>query len=194
MWRIPGYGAAGLWRRADTVTVDVVRASRIPESLTPIGYAVEAGLPYKRPFCKVYPHLGPMFMPQVQEIRDLVARMKFIPTRRSCKGKRILFCDDSVVRGTPAQGYVSAHLRLRRAGDPFTARVSAVLYGCKFSIFSRSRSEMDLAARKAIKELEGDRQPNLEKYADPGSGEYKEMGRYHQAENGNHDARVPEAG
>jgi len=161
--------------RRDDVQVDV--AAGIPDSGTAhaIGYAVEAGVPYRRPFVKYTPTWPRSFMPQDQTIRDLVARMKLIPIRELIDGKRLLFCEDSIVRGTQLQDiiqrvfdYGAKEVHMRPACPP-------LVYGCKFLNFSRSRTIMDLASRKAIKELQGDNEDNLEEYADPSSDRYAAM-------------------
>ena len=106
-------------------------------------------------------------MPQKQEHRDLVARMKLIPIRDLIAGQRMLFCEDSIVRGTQLKDTVqrlydcgAMEVHMRPACPP-------LVFGCKFLNFSRSRSEMDLAARRAIKELHGQGEANLKEYADP---------------------------
>jgi amidophosphoribosyltransferase len=108
-------------------------------------------------------------MPQDQATRELVARMKLIPVRELVHGKRLLFCEDSIVRGTQLRDtvqrlydYGAAEIHMRPACPP-------LVFGCKFLNFSRSRSELDLAARRAIHELEGDEPADLGKYADDGS-------------------------
>ena len=114
-------------------------------------------------------------MPQVQEIRDLVAKMKLISINELIQGKRLLFCEDSIVRGTQLKDTIqrlydcgAKEVHMRPACPP-------LVYGCKFLNFSRSRSELDLAARKAIKELEGDGQRDLDQYANCGSDKYCAM-------------------
>ena len=114
-------------------------------------------------------------MPQDQSIRDLVARMKLIPIKDLVAGQRIVFCDDSVVRGTQLRGtfqrlyeYGAREIHLRPACPP-------LVFGCKYLNFSRSRSELDLAARKAIKELESAESHSLDRYADASSDEYAAM-------------------
>ena len=159
----------------DNVDVDMVAG--VPDSGTAhaIGYAVEAGAPYRRPFVKYTPTWPRSFMPQDQTTRDLVARMKLIPIRELIAGKRILFCEDSIVRGTQLQDiiqrvfdYGAEEVHMRPACPP-------LVYGCKFLNFSRSRTVMDLAARKAMKELDGDGNCKPEEYADPSTGRYADM-------------------
>jgi amidophosphoribosyltransferase len=134
-----------------------------------IGYSQERHIPYMRPYVKYTPTWARSFMPQSQDMRDLVAKMKLIPNKAVIEGKRIIFCDDSVVRGTQMQdnvqilyeyGAKEVHLRLA---------CPTLIYPCEFLNFSRSRSTMDLAGRKAIKELEGSDDKCLEKYAKSGS-------------------------
>ena len=155
--------------RNDDVEVDL--AAGIPDSGTAhaIGYANEAGVPYQRPFVKYTPTWPRSFMPQDQSIRDLVARMKLIPIPALIKGRRLLFCEDSIVRGTQLTDiiqrlydYGALEVHMRPACPP-------LIYGCKFLNFSRSRSVLDLAGRTAIKDLEGEDNPNPAEYA--GCGE-----------------------
>ncbi|RKZ10392.1 amidophosphoribosyltransferase [Candidatus Fermentibacteria bacterium] len=161
--------------RRDNTEVDMVAG--IPDSGTghAVGYANYAGIAYRRPFVKYTPTWPRSFMPQKQEQRDLVARMKLIPIRELIQDKRLLFCEDSIVRGTQLQDTVkrlfdagAAEMHMRPACPP-------LIFGCKYLNFSRSRSLMDLAARRAIKELEGTGETVPEAYLDPDSLDYAEM-------------------
>jgi amidophosphoribosyltransferase len=114
-------------------------------------------------------------MPQNQATRDQAARMKLIPIKAPVEGKWLLFRDDSVARGTQLQGtfkriygYGAKEIHLRPA-------CSSLLFGCKYLNFSRSRSEMDLAARRAIVELEGAIPADLSGYCDHRAPEYAAM-------------------
>jgi amidophosphoribosyltransferase len=105
-------------------------------------------------------------MPQDQRVRELVASMKLIPIRDLIAGKRILFCEDSIVRGTQLRdiirrifAYGAKEVHMRPACPP-------LVHGCRYLNFSRSKSEMDLAARRAVRELEGDATARLDEYAD----------------------------
>ncbi len=162
---------------ADQESIEVDCVSGIPDSGTShaIGYAQRSGLRYSRPFVKYTPTWPRSFMPQQQDIRDLVARMKLIPIRELIDGRRILFCDDSVVRGTQLKDtmhrvfeYGAREIHMRPACPP-------LVFGCKYLNFSRSRSELDLAARRAIKEIEGGKDCRLEEYADDTTGKYCAM-------------------
>jgi amidophosphoribosyltransferase len=161
--------------RADDVEVDYVAG--IPDSGIghAIGYAAEAHLPYRRPFVKYTPTWPRSFMPQEQRVRDLVAKMKLIPVQDLIEDKRLLFCEDSIVRGTQLTDIIrrlfdhgALELHMRPACPP-------LMFACKFLNFSRSRSELDLAARKAIVELEGNGNAHLDEYADPNSDRHAAM-------------------
>jgi amidophosphoribosyltransferase len=161
--------------RKDNTPVDLVAG--IPDSGTghAIGYAAERGLPYRRPFVKYTPTWPRSFMPQDQSVRDLVARMKLIPIPNLIEGRRLLFCEDSIVRGTQLKDIIeriyacgAREIHMRPACPPLIAQ-------CKFLNFSRSRSEMDLAGRKAIHEIEGDRPCSRAEYAAAGSEKYCAM-------------------
>ncbi len=159
----------------DTVEVDYVCG--IPDSgiAHAIGYANAKGIPYRRPFVKYTPTWPRSFMPQIQETRDLVAKMKLIPIKELTAGCRLLFCDDSIVRGTQLKDtlqrmydYGAREVHVRPACPP-------LLYGCKYLNFSRSKSEYDLAGRKTVRELEGKEDTDLKEYSDCASAKYKKM-------------------
>ncbi|MGB2754126.1 MAG: amidophosphoribosyltransferase [Phycisphaerae bacterium] len=165
---------AALARREDR-EVDLVAG--VPDSGTghAIGYANETRVPYQRPFVKYTPTWARSFMPQDQRIRDVVARMKLIPIQELIEGKRLLFCEDSIVRGTQLKDIIerlydcgAREVHMRPACPP-------LVYGCKFLNFSRSRSELDLAARTAIVGLDGASDRHVEEYADEGSKRFQAM-------------------
>jgi amidophosphoribosyltransferase len=129
----------------------------IPDSGTShaVGYAHESRVPYTRPFAKYTPTWPRSFMPQRQDVRDLVARMKLIPIQELARGKRLLFCDDSIVRGTQLRSTFRVLYELGAREVHLRIACPPLCYGCRYLNFSRSRSEMDLAARRAAAELEG---------------------------------------
>ena len=140
-----------------------------------LGYAEGKGVPYHRAIAKYTPTWPRSFTPSKQEMRSLVAKMKLIPNRAMLQDKRVLFCDDSIVRGTQLRDNVrvlfdygarEAHVRI--ACPP-------LIYGCPFIGFTASKSDLELITRRIIKELEGDENKNLEKYATTGSPEYERM-------------------
>ena len=153
----------------DNVEVDFV--SGIPDSGIghAIGYAMEREIAYKRAFVKYTPTWPRSFMPQNQSIRDLVARMKLIPVKALIEGKRILFCEDSIVRGTQLKGNVQILFDYGAREVHMRPACPVLVYPCEFLNFSTSRSTLDLAGRKAIKTLEGSEDVDLQTYAASGS-------------------------
>lgn len=140
-----------------------------------LGYAEGKGIPYHRAITKYTPTWPRSFTPSKQELRSLMAKMKLIPNRAMLQDKRIIFCDDSIVRGTQLHdnvkilfdyGAKEVHMRI---GCP------PLIYGCPFIGFTASKSDMELITRQIIKELEGDENKNLDKYATTGSPEYEKM-------------------
>jgi len=159
----------------DDLKVDLVAG--IPDSGTGhgIGYANEAHIPFQRPFVKYTPTWPRSFMPQVQEIRNLVARMKLIPVRELIENKKLMFCEDSIVRGTQLQDTIQRLYRMGADEVHMRPACPPLVYGCKFLNFSRSKSDLDLAGRRAIKELVGKDLPDPSAFIDPDSENYKKM-------------------
>ena len=140
-----------------------------------LGYAEGKGVPYHRAICKYTPTRPRSFTPSRQSMRSLVAKMKLIPNRAMLEGKRLLFCDDSIVRGTQLNDnvrvlfdYGAREVHMRIACPP-------LIYSCPFVGFTASKSDMELITRRIIKELEGDANKNLDKYATTDSPEYKRL-------------------
>ncbi|GLI33831.1 amidophosphoribosyltransferase [Desulforhabdus amnigena] len=169
------YRCGSALARKDDVLVDCV--SGIPDSGIghALGYANEKCIPYMRPYVKYTPTWPRSFMPQNQRMRDLVAKMKLIPVRALIEGKRILFCEDSIVRGTQLQdnvqilydyGVLEVHMR---------PACPTLIFPCEFLNFSTSRSTLDLAGRKAIKEIEGRDDKFLDEYATAGTTKNSDM-------------------
>lgn len=149
----------------------------IPDSGTgmALGYAEGKGVPYHRAINKYTPTWPRSFTPANQEMRSLVAKMKLIPNRAMLQDKRMLFCDDSIVRGTQLSDnvkilydYGAKEVHMRIACPP-------LIYGCPFIGFTSSKSALELITRRIIRELEGDENKNLEKYATTDSPEYQRM-------------------
>jgi len=151
--------------RNDEVEIDCVAG--IPDSGIghAIGYANDKNIPYIRPFIKYTPTWPRSFMPQNQDMRDLVAKMKLIPIRELIEGKRILFCEDSIVRGTQLQDNIQILFDYGALEVHMRPACPTLIYPCEFLNFSTSRSTLDLAGRKAIKELEGADEKDLDQYA-----------------------------
>ena len=151
--------------REDDVEIDHVAG--IPDSGTghAIGYANERNIPYTRPFTKYTPTWPRSFMPQDQSVRDLVAKMKLIPIRELIEGKKILFCEDSIVRGTQLQDNIQVLFDYGASEVHMRPACPTLIYPCDFLNFSTSQSTLDLAGRKAIKELEDADDKFLDEYA-----------------------------
>lgn len=140
-----------------------------------LGYSEGKGVPYHRAVSKYTPTWPRSFTPSNQELRNLVAKMKLIPNRTMMTGKRLLFCDDSIVRGTQLKDnvkmlfdYGAKEVHMRIACPP-------LIYGCPFLGFSSSKTDLELITRRVIKDLEGDENKDLEKYADPDSLQHRRM-------------------
>ena len=169
------YRCGAALARNDKVKPDIVAG--IPDSGTAhgIGYANESKCFYGRPFVKYTPTWPRSFMPQDQKIRDEVARMKLIPIEELIEGKSILFCDDSIVRGTQLKDTVKG--LYERGAKEVHMRVACppLLFGCKYLNFSRSKSDLDLAGRRAIKDVFGETYPIKDDYLDQNSDKFKKM-------------------
>jgi len=169
------YRCGAALARNDDVKPDIVAG--VPDSGTAhgIGYANEAKCFYGRPFMKYTPTWPRSFMPQDQTIRDEVARMKLIPIKELIEGKKLLFCEDSIVRGTQLKDTVKG--LYERGAKEVHMRVACppLLFGCKFLNFSRSKSDLDLAGRRAIKDIYGETQPDLGEYLDQNLDKYKKI-------------------
>lgn len=161
--------------RAEQVEVDMVAG--IPDSGLghAIGYSNESKIPFGRPFVKYTPTWARSFTPKNQDIRSLVARMKLMPIPELVMGKKLLFCDDSIVRGTQMRETVNLLYRCYAKEVHVRPACPPLLYGCKYLNFSAFPHVMDLAARKAIMTLEGGMPENLEDYSDPASEKYNGM-------------------
>ncbi len=171
------YRNGALIAKGDHADVDSVCG--IPDSgvAHAIGYANAAGKPYMRALVKYTPTWPRSFMPQSQELRDLVARMKLVPIDSQIAGRRLLFCDDSVVRGTQFRN-IAKRLFERGAKEVHLRSASPPLaFACKYLNFSRSKSILDLAARRAINKLEGGEPEEavLREYITAGTPKYNRM-------------------
>lgn len=162
----------------DKVKPDCVAG--VPDSGTAhaVGYANEAGVPFSRPFIKYTPTWPRSFMPTVQSKRDMIAKMKLIAVHDLIEGKRLLLIDDSIVRGTQMRETTEYLLEAGAKEVHIRPACPPILFGCKYLNFSRSRSEMDLIARRVISDFEGTDNVSMEvlaEYADPESPKYEEM-------------------
>lgn len=160
---------------SDDVDADYISA--IPDSGIgmAVGYSNGKQLPYKRGVVKYTPTWSRSFMPVNQSQREHVAKMKLIPNRSVLKGKRVIFCDDSIVRGTQLRDNVK--MLYDYGAEKVHVRISCppLLYGCPFLNFSASKTELELITRRVVKQFEGDSIENLPQYCDPTSEKYAAM-------------------
>lgn len=140
-----------------------------------IGYAEGHKVPYKRAFSKYTPTWPRSFMPSNQTMRDLVAKMKLIPNKAILDGKKVLFCDDSIVRGTQLRDSTKLLHSLGAKEVHMRIACPPLIYACPFINFSASKSELELITRRVIRDFEGDSDKNVDAYATTGSPEYNRM-------------------
>ena len=168
-----------LARRDNLTKNEIDSVAGVPDSgiAHAIGYANESGVPFSRPFIKYTPTWPRSFMPTIQSKRDLIAKMKLIPVRELIEGQRLLLIDDSIVRGTQLRETTEFLYRSGAKEVHVRPACPPILFGCKYINFSRSNSDMELIARRVIREFEGDDVPRevLEEYADPDSERYAKM-------------------
>ncbi len=166
-----GYSLA----KADDVEIDCV--SGIPDSGTgmAMGYAAGKCVPYQRCIAKYTPTWPRSFTPSNQAMRSLVAKMKLIPNKAMLKGKRVLFCDDSIVRGTQLRDNVKVLFDAGLKECHMRIACPPLVYGCPFINFTSSKSDMELITRRIIEDFEGDANKDLDKYATTNSPQYQRM-------------------
>ena len=159
----------------DTTEADCVCG--IPDSGvgTALGYAVGHQIPYKRAVLKYTPTWPRSFTPGNQSRRNLVAKMKLIPNRELMENQRVVFCDDSIVRGTQLRDNVKMFFEY--GAKEVHARISCppLVYGCPFIGFTASKSDLELITRRIIQDFEGDVNKDLDKYATTDSPQYNRM-------------------
>ena len=149
------YRCGALLASTDNVQADCVAG--VPDSGTAhaIGYASESGIPFARPIIKYTPTWPRSFMPKDQNMRSMVAKMKLIPVESQIRDKKLIFIDDSIVRGT--QLCETAEFLYKTGAKEVHIRPACppLLFGCKYLNFARSTSELDLITRRIIMEREG---------------------------------------
>ncbi len=163
-----------LAKRDKYINVDVV--SGVPDSglAHGLGYAMESGKPFRRPLVKYTPGYGRSYTPPSQATRDLIAKMKLIPIKDVIEGNSIVVCEDSIVRGTQLKNFAikklwdcgAKEVHVRPACPP-------LMFPCRFNLSTRSIHE--LAARKAIRTLEGHDIEDVSEYVDHNSDKYRTM-------------------
>jgi len=163
-----------LAKRDKDIEVDL--ASGVPDSgcAHGLGYAMESGKPFRRPLVKYTPGYGRSYTPPSQDTRDLIAKMKLIPIKEVIQGNSIVVCEDSIVRGTQLKNFAikklwdcgAKQIHVRPACPP-------LMFPCKFNLSTRSINE--LAARRAIRALEGHDLEDVSEYINANCEKYKHM-------------------
>ena len=140
--------------KEDKTEIDTVGG--IPDSGNgmALGYSAGHRVPYVRGISKYTPTWPRSFMPTNQEMRNLVAKMKLIPNHAMLDGKRCLFCDDSIVRGTQLRNNSKKLKELGAKEVHMRIACPPLIYACPFINFSASKSELELIARRVIMDLE----------------------------------------
>ena len=168
-----------LAERDKDLKLDIDHVGGIPDSglASAIGYSNASKIPFRRPFIKYTPTWPRSFMPANQQARDQIAHMKLIPIHELIRGKKLLFIDDSIVRGTQLRD--AADLLFHHGAEEVHIRTACppIMFGCKYINFSRSTSEMDLIARRVIVKLENGvpDENRLRLYLDETTEEYAAM-------------------
>ena len=159
----------------DDIEVDYVSA--IPDSGIgmALGYSNIKKVPYKRGVVKYTPTWSRSFMPVNQKQREHVAKMKLIANRQLLEGKRVVFCDDSIVRGTQLRDNVKMLYDFGAKEVHIRISCPPLLYGCPFLNFSASKNVLELVTRRFIEEMEGSSDKNIERYCDVNSKEYANL-------------------
>ncbi|MCD8042983.1 MAG: amidophosphoribosyltransferase [Tannerellaceae bacterium] len=169
------YASGVAMAKKDGVDADFV--SGIPDSGIGmgLGYAEGKGIPYRRSIVKYTPTWPRSFTPANQSVRDLVAKMKLIPNRHLLNGKRVIFCDDSIVRGTQLRDNVNILYSYGAKEVHMRVGCPPILFACPYLGFSASKSSLELIARRIVKELEGDDAKDLDKYSETDSPQYTNL-------------------
>jgi amidophosphoribosyltransferase len=160
--------------KRDNVEIDL--ASGVPDSGTAhaIGYAMESGKPFRRVLFKYTPGYGRSYTPLTQEIRDRVALLKLIANKDIADGNRIILCEDSIVRGTQLKNFTITKLKDAGAKEiHIRPACPPLMFPCIYNLSTRTTHE--LAARKAIKALEGKDIEDVSEYLDSNSKKYQKM-------------------
>jgi amidophosphoribosyltransferase len=160
--------------RNDKIEADLVCG--VPDSGTAhaIGYSIASGIPYRRSLVKYTDGYGRSYTPPSQEIRNKVAKLKLIPIRSVIEDKRIVVCDDSIVRGTQLKNQAIEKL-WRNGAKEIHVRIACppLMYPCPYLLSTRTKKE--LAARKVIKKITGENNFNIEDFIDDKSPLYRKM-------------------
>ena len=159
-------------------SMDIDYVGGVPDSGTPhaIGYANRTGKPFARAFIKYTPTWARSFTPAKQSDRKKIAKMKQIPVHELIADKKLLFVDDSIVRGTQLRETVEFLYNNGAKAVHMRSACPPIMYGCKYLNFTRATSDMELISRQTIIELEGEEGLKyIQEYADGDTERGKKM-------------------
>ncbi len=130
-------------RLAKEHPVDADVVIPVPDSGVPsaIGYAEASGIVYDMGLVRSH-YVGRTFIEPSQSIRHFGVKLKLSPVAESLRGKRVVVCDDSIVRGTTSRKIVKM---IRDAGaKEVHMRVSSppTQWPCFYGIDTPSRREL----------------------------------------------------
>ncbi|MFA5014661.1 MAG: amidophosphoribosyltransferase [Actinomycetota bacterium] len=158
----------------DKIKADLVTG--VPDSGTAhaLGYSMSSGIPYRRPLVKYTDGYGRSYTPPSQEIRNKVAKLKLIPVKSVIEGKRIVVCDDSIVRGTQLRNQAIEKL-WRNGAKEIHVRIACppLMFPCPYLLSTRTKKE--LAARKVIKKIMGKKHFDIKAFIDDKSPLHQKM-------------------
>jgi amidophosphoribosyltransferase len=157
---------------------DIDYVCGVPDSGTPhaIGYANKSEASFARPFIKYTPTWPRSFTSAKQADRNRIAKMKQIPVKELIKGKKLLFVDDPIVRGTQLRETVEFLYENGAKAVHMRSACPPIMYSCKYLNFSRATSDLELIARRTILELEGEEGfDHIEEYIDPATERGKNL-------------------
>ena len=155
--------------KASGLAQDIDYVCGVPDSGTPhaIGYSNESEANFARPFIKYTPTWPRSFTSAKQKDRNKIAKMKQIPVSELINGKKLLFVDDSIVRGTQLRETVEFLYENGAKAVHMRSACPPIMYGCKYLNFSRNTDDLELIARRTILELEGEEGfEHIEEYSD----------------------------
>ena len=173
------YACGQAMGKSDDVKADCVCG--IPDSGIgmAIGYSHTSGVPYQRAITKYTPTWPRSFTPSQQSQRELVAKMKLIHNYSILRGKSILFCDDSIVRGTQLRDNTRCLMEAGAKEVHMRIACPPIFYGCPFTNFTTSKSDLELITRRFIADFEGIDAANdperIKAYATTDSPEYQRL-------------------
>ena len=174
--RVRERSGANLAKRDKKEGLKVDLVAGIPDSGTAhaIGYAHQASIPFRRVLVKYTPSYGRSYMPPDQVMRDRIAKKKLIPIPSLIKGKKIVVCDDSIVRGTQLHNQVINRLWQYGAKEVHV-RIACppLMFHCLY--FLSTKKDAELASRRAIKAVMKNKKIILDKFMDEKSHWYQKM-------------------